>query len=301
MGHLAPRPFLRQSSGMAFLGERNLLRVTRETFHGVYLDAEDLGEVLLPRGEVPTGTEPGEELDVFLYRDSEDRLIATVRKPKAMVGEVAVLRVRDYDRRIGAFLDWGLLKDLLLPHREQTTPLYPGDDVVVYIALDDRTDRLFATMRLWLHLGDEPPVYDVGQPVDLLVCKQSELGWNVLVEGKHLGLLYHNQLHQPLHPGLKVKGYISTVRPDGKIDVTLDSSGRHRVQSLTDQIMEALTANGGRLELDDDSPPEAIRAQFGASKKAFKQAIGSLFREHRIHLTKPGIQVVNKRFAGRKS
>jgi hypothetical protein len=285
---------------MAFLGERNLLRVTRETFHGVYLDAEDMGEVLLPRGEVPIGTDVGEELDVFLYRDSEDRLIATVKQPKAKVGEIAVLRVRDFDRRVGAFLDWGLLKDLLLPHREQTGPVYPGDDVVVYVALDDRTDRIFASMRLWLFLSQEPPTYDIGQPVDLLIARQTEMGWNAVVEGQHIGLLYHNQIHKPLHVGLKIKGYIAAIRPDGKIDLNLDSSGRHSVMSLSDQILEALEANGGRLNLDDDSPPEAIRAKFGASKKAYKQAIGQLYREQRILLTKPGIQLAPKRFASRR-
>ncbi len=284
---------------MAFLGERNNLRVVRETMHGVYLDAEELGEVLLPRGEVPIGTSPGEVLDVFLYRDSDDRLIATTTRPKATLGDIAVLKVRDFDRRIGAFLDWGLRKDLLLPHREQVCPLYPGDDVVVYVALDDRTDRLFATMRLWLHLPDDPPVYDRGQLVDLLILRQTDLGWSALVEGKHLGLLYHNQLHEPVRVGQRMRGYVDAVRPDGKIDLNLDSSGRHRVSTLTDQIMEALEKNGGKLDLDDDSPPEAIRAIFHASKKAFKQAIGALYREHRILLMKPGIQMASKRFASR--
>lgn len=285
---------------MAFLGERNKLRVVRETMHGVYLDAEDLGEVLLPRGDVPVGTSPGEELDVFLYRDSDDRLIATTATPKAMIGDIKVLKVRDFDRRIGAFLDWGLRKDLLLPHREQTCPLYPGDDVVVYVALDDRTDRLFATMRLWLHLPNDPPTYDIGQPVDLLVLRQTELGWSALVEGKHLGLLYHNQLHEPLRVGQRTRAYVNAIRPDGKIDLNLDSSGRHRVSTLTDQIIEALEKNGGKLDLDDDSPPDAIRALFHASKKAFKQAIGALYRDHRIILMKPGIQLANKRFASRR-
>ncbi len=274
---------------MAQLGQRNILRITRETFNGVYLDADELGEVLLPRGEVPLGSNPGEELDVFLYRDSEDRLIATMRTPAANVGEIAVLRVRDYDERIGAFLDWGLLKDLLLPHREQSTPVYPGEDVVVMVRLDPVTNRLFATQRLHLHLDERPTDYKRGQPVHLMIARETSMGWGCVIEGKHLGLLYQNPNMKIPFVGQEMEGYIANIRPDGKIDLTLESSARPRVFSLADEILEQLNASGGKLPYDDDTVPEVIRDKFGSSKKAFKQAIGQLYKTQKIVLTRPGI------------
>lgn len=198
-GHLAPL------CGMAFLGERNILRVVRYACMKFISMQRTWVKYCFRAAKCRWAPILARNSMRFLYRDSEDRLVATVAKPYAVVGEIAVLKVRDYDRRIGAFLDWGLRKDLLLPHREQTTTC-TGYDVVVYVALDDRTDRIFATMRLWLHLTDEMPTYDVGQPVELLIAKQSELGWNAVVEGKHLGLIYYDLVNQPLHIGQKITG-----------------------------------------------------------------------------------------------
>ncbi len=274
---------------MAILGKFNTLRVARQSAHGFYLDGEALGDILLPRGLVPEGTAIDDQVAVFIYRDSEDRLVATTEKPLAQVGEFASLRVTGVHRSIGAFLDWGLPKDLLLPHREQESPVREGDDVVVYIQVDEKTDRIHATARIENHLSNEPPRYEIGEPVMIYITRETPLGYVALVESKHLGLLYHQDLRVRVHPGQRLTAYIAAVREDGKIDLVLDSSGRLRVTSLADQILAALEANGGRMELDDDSSPEAIRDALGASKKAFKQAIGALYRQGKIKLLKPGI------------
>ncbi len=274
---------------MAEIGKQNTLRATRETPQGLYLDGGPLGEILLPGMYIPRGTVPGDMVEVFVYRDSEDRLVATTDVPLAMVGEFALLRVVGVNRNIGAFLDWALPKDLLLPYREMESPVTEGEWIVVYVHLDARTERIYATTRLSQHLSKEPPVYTVGQPVDLIITRETPLGYVALVEKSYLGLLYRNLVPKPLRVGDYVQGYIVACRADGKIDLTLESSGRSAVSSLSEQIIEALESNGGRLNLDDDSPPEAIRAAFGASKKAFKQAIGQLYRSQKIRLEKPGI------------
>ncbi len=279
---------------MTVLGKKNLLRVTRETPHGFYLHAAEEGEILLPRKYVPRDMTPGSEVEVFVYRDSEDQLIATTETPLAMVGEFAVLRVTGVNREIGAFLDWGLQKDLLLPFKEQEYPVAVGQSVVVYVHLDPRSDRIFATSRLSRHLTAPPPQYVQGQPVNLIITRETPLGYIALVEGAHLGLLYHSAQTELFEPGKKVQGYIADMRPDGKIDLTLESSGQQRVMELKDQILAELKTNEGRIRLDDASSPDDIRAAFGASKKAFKQAVGALLKQKRIRFTNPGIELIKE-------
>lgn len=279
---------------MATIGKLNTLRVTRHSMPGFYLDGGELGEVLLPRRDMPSGTKLGDELQVFVYRDPDGRLLATPKRPLAMVGEVAALEVKGFLRGTGVFLDWGMEEDLLMPAREQEAPVHKGEPVVVCVYEDPKTHRIYASSRLQDHLPGAPADYKAGQPVDLLIVRETPLGCIVLVEGAHLGLLYRQEARSPLKPGDKVQGYIGTLRTDGKLDLTLDSSGGHRVASLADEILEVLRAGGGRLDLDDDSMPEDIRARFGASKKAFKQAVGALFRERKIVLTKPGIELAHK-------
>jgi predicted RNA-binding protein (virulence factor B family) len=276
---------------MATLGRLNTLRVTRHSMPGYYLDGGELGEVLLPRRETPSGTKLGDKLQVFVYFDADGRLLATLKKPLAMVGEVAALRVEGYMGGMGVFLDWGMEEQLLLPAREQEAPVRKGEFVVVYVYEDPKTHRILASSRLQEHLVGAPADYVAGQPVNLLIVRETPLGYTALVEGKHLGLLYRQEGRAPLKTGDKVQGYMGTLRTDGKLDLTLDSSGRHAVTSLAEQILEALQSSGGRLDLDDDSMPEDIRARFGASKKAFKQAVGALFRGRKIVLTKPGIEL----------
>ena len=276
---------------MTSIGRRNLLEIRREAVQGLYLDGGELGEILLPRRYVPQKFATGDKLDVFIYLDSEDRLVATTEKPFAMAGEFAFLRVVSVNRQIGAFLDWGLSKDLLLPFREQTSPVRAGQSIVAAVLLDEKTNRIIASARLHRHLSRQPPGYADGQPVSLLVTGQTPLGYNALVDNAHAGLIYRDNLSAPLKVGQSLRGFVRTIRPGGKIDLSLDQSGYKRVAPLKDQILEALKQNGGHLNFDDDSPPEAIRVNFGVSKKAFKQALGALYKSRQIDFGKPGINL----------
>lgn len=277
---------------MAIIGKRNLLSIIRESTPGLYLDGGELGEILLPGRYIPAKLAPKDKLDVFVYRDSEDRLVATTETPNGMVGEFAYMKVISLHPQAGAFLDWGLSKDLLIPFAEQEFPLRVGEWVVVYVALDARTNRILASTRLSRHLNRETPAYRDGQPVNLLIAGKTPLGYTAIVENKHRGLLYKSGLAAALKIGQKMKGFVRTVRAGGKIDLSLDASGYKRVAPLTLQIIDALERNSGRLAFDDDSTPAAIRQTFGVSKKAFKQALGKLYKTRRIQFLKPGIQLL---------
>ena len=279
---------------MTQIGKRHSLTVLHSTPRGIYLDAGERGEILLPNRYIPRGTEIGQDLDVFLYRDSEDRLVATTEQPFAVVGQFATLEVVSVNQNIGAFLNWGLPKDLLLPFREQGDQrVMPGQKVVVYVMIDDKTDRIIATTRLNRHLSKERPPFQLKQEVRLMIASRTPLGYNAIIEGTHLGLLYHTNVGGVLQIGQRVKGYVMMIHPGGKIDLSLDASGYQRVASLTDKILEALKQSDGSLPYDDDSPPEKIRATFDASKKAFKQALGALYRQRRIQFSHPGITLIN--------
>jgi predicted RNA-binding protein (virulence factor B family) len=274
---------------MAMLGKYNSLTVLRVAHQGLYLDGENLGDIMIPNSYVPAGTAIGSVLDVFVYCDSDDRLIATTLKPRAQVGEFACLQVVSEDERIGAFLDWGLNKDLLLPRREQERRLRAGDWVVVYILVDERSGRLIASARLNRYLNLTEPSYREGEKVNLLIMGPHELGYQAIVEGAHRGLLYHTDLRVPLYTGQRLEGYVKRLREDGKIDLSLDPAGYSRVAPLADRILAELKAKGGRLPFDDSSSPEDIRAAFSVSKKSFKQAIGSLFKQRLIVMLEHGI------------
>lgn len=276
---------------MAELGKRNVLRVLRDTPPGVFLDGEQLGEILLPR-RYAEGLKPGETIDVFLYLDSEDRLVATTETPFAYVGEFACLECVGFNPKIGCFLNWGLSKDLLLPLREQEDPVYPGDKVVVYIYVDERSGRIVASARLRRHLDLVPPDYHDDQQVHLLIAGETPLGFKAIVDHTHWGLLYRAEVSAPLEVGQELTGYVRTVRPDGKIDLRLDREGYRRVVPLADRILEQLRANNGQLNLNDESSPAEIRAAFDASKKAFKQALGALYRERKIRMVEGGVELV---------
>ncbi len=267
---------------MAQLGQYNRLTVLREASPGLYLDGGPLGDILLPGRYIPTGTVPGDQLDVFLYRDSEDRLVATTEKPFAIAGQYACLEVIGTDSNIGAFLDWGLPKDLLLPRREQTRPIHARQRIVVFVLLDKKSDRIVASMRLNKWLSSTPPKHEKNQPVKLLIYGETDLGYRAIVDHSYQGLLYHSELSSPLIIGQKLDGFVKAVRPDGKLDLSLDRSGFQRIPDLAEQIMKELREAGGHIQCDDNSPPEDIRALFGVSKKAFKQAIGTLYRQRMI-------------------
>ena len=278
---------------MATIGKRNTLTVVRDSSPGLYLDGGAHGDILLPNRYVPRGIKTGAQIEVFVYRDSEDRLVATTETPRATVGESATLKVISVNRRIGAFLDWGLAKDLLLPFQEQTGPVCLGQEVVVRIYVDEKTQRIVASMKLDQDPAAKPPDYRHGQPVEFLITERTDLGYKALVEGKHSGLLYHDGLSVPVAIGKRLKGFVRALRPDGKIDLVLEQPGYRRVAPVALRIVQALQANGGRLGIDDDSSPEAIRQAFGTSKKAFKQALGTLYKARRIRFSKPGIELLD--------
>ena len=277
---------------MASIGRTSRLFVVRLATPGAFLDGGELGEILLPGRYVPRGTITGESFEVFVHRDSEDRVVATTERPMAEVGQCAALRVVSSDPHRGAFLDWGLSKDLLLPVREQDRPVEVGERVVVVVLVDARSDRIIASCRLARHLGTAPPPFVENQAVSLLVVGPTPLGYTAVVDGTHLGLLYRNEVPGDLAPGQALDGYVRAVREDGKIDLSLNASGYRRVLPLKETILEALAKAGGTLPHGDRSDPEAIRAAFGCSKKAFKQAIGALYRERLILIGEDAIRSV---------
>jgi hypothetical protein len=277
---------------MAVIGQRNKLSIEREAPPGLYLRGGELGEILLPRRYIPPDVKPGDRLDVFIYLDSEDRLVATTETPHATVGEFAYLEVVSVNQRAGAFLDWGLPKDLLLPFREQNGPVRVGQKVMVAIYLDPKTQRIAASARLHRYLSRDTPSYAEGQHVSIIVTDETPLGYSAIINNAHRGLLRRDQMSDRLAVGQKLKAFVRAVRPGGKIDLSLDASGYRRVASLQEQILQALSTNAGRLAFDDDTSPELIRRNFGVSKKAFKQALGALYKHRRIRFLHPGIELV---------
>jgi len=279
---------------MADLGRRNVLTVTSITENGlVYLDGGTHGQILIPGLYLKNGTaEVGDELEVFVYRDTEDRLIATTETPIAMVDEFGFLEVVALNQNVGVFLDWGLGKDLLLPFREQKEKLSIGEKAIARIMVDEKTDRIVASTRINRYLDNTTPYYNEGQAVKLLVLEKTPLGYNAIVENAHRGLLYDSDLSGPLKIGQTLDGFVRAVRQDGGIDLALTESGFGRIKPLAEQIIAALENSGGFLELDDKSPPEEIQRVFGTSKKAFKQALGGLYKKRRITMERPGIRLV---------
>ena len=274
---------------MPQIGQRNRLEIIRESPHGVYLDGEELGEILLPAFQRPERAEIGDVLDIFLYRDSEDRLIATTRTPKAMAGEFACLEVTDVNPKVGAFLDWGLEKDILLPFREQKKRVQVGSKAIVYLKLDPESDRLIATARFHRYLDQSEHHYRKGDPVSLLVIEETPIGFRAILENAHTGLLYKSELSGPLEHGQSFPGFIKKLREDGKIDLQRDASGYRRTLPLAEDIYDRLLEASGYLPFNDKSSPESIRETFSASKKAFKQALGMLYRQRRIEFKGDGI------------
>lgn len=265
---------------MALIGRFNSLQVVKHTDFGLYLDGGPDGEILLPKRYVPKD-EPcaiGDWLNVFVYLDSEDRIIATTQTPKVQVGGFASLKVVEISH-VGLFLDWGLPKDLFLPHSEEKRPLQVGDYCVVHVYLDARTRRITATARLDRYLDKTPPNYTPGQAVELLVVERTDLGFKAIVNGKHWGLIHKNELFKFLRPGMQESGYIREVRADGKISLSLQPIGKVAADSLGEQILAKLREAGGSLALSDKSPPEVISRLFGVSKGNFKKAIGALYKQ----------------------
>ncbi len=276
---------------MAQLGDWAALRVIREKPPGLFLDSEgDEGEVLLPRREMPDRWEVGGAIEVFLYTDSEDRPVATTRRPHVMPGEFGPLEAVA-STRVGTFLDWGLPKDLLLPFGEQRDRCEVGRRYVVHVHVDPESERIVASRRLSRHFSREAPDYQPGDKVDLLIYGKTELGYKAIVDGRHGGLLFANETFRRLRHGERTEGYIKEVRSDGKIDLSLEAPGRRRIDELEARIEKELRQRGGFWELCDSSPADLIHHELGVSKKAFKQATGALFRKRRIVIEDDGIRL----------
>ncbi|WP_324733751.1 CvfB family protein [Pseudomonas paeninsulae] len=268
---------------MAVIGRMNSLQVVKHIDFGLYLDGGADGEILLPKRYIPkdTPSEVEDWLNVFIYLDSDDKLIATTETPKVQVGQFASLKVVDINR-VGLFLDWGLPKDLLLPHSEEKRPLQVGDYCVVYVFVDKRSKRITATARLDRYLDTVPATYTTGQEVDLLVVESTDMGFKAIINGKHWGLIHKNELFKFVRSGMQEKGFIKEVRADGKISLSLQAIGQEAASSLGEQILAKLREHDGVLPLNDKSSPEAISALFRVSKGNFKKAIGGLYKQGRI-------------------
>ncbi|KPA97533.1 CvfB family protein [Pseudomonas asplenii] len=268
---------------MALIGRYNSLQVVKHTNFGLYLDGAQDGEILLPNRYIPKDVPSEDEdwLNVFIYLDSDDKLIATTETPKVQVGEFASLKVKEVNS-IGVFLDWGLPKDLLLPYSEEKRQLNAGDYCVVHVYLDKHTRRITATARLDRYLDKTPANYKVGQEVDLLVVETTDMGYKVIINNRHWGLIHKNEVFKFLRSGKREKGYIKQIRADGKISLSLQPVGEEAAGSLNAKILAKLRESNGVLPVSDKSDPALISDLFGVSKGNFKKAIGALYKQGQI-------------------
>jgi len=268
---------------MAEIGKINNMQVVKSLDHGIYLDGGDLGEILMPSRYVPEDCQVGDALDVFIYLDSADLLLATTETPYVMVGECAYLKVVDVNQT-GAFMDWGLPKDLLVPYGEQISPLKIGLSYTVLAYLDENTNRIAATQKLDSHLSEEAQYFKPGQAVDILIFGKTELGYKAIINNTHIGLIYKNEVFQTLTHGEKLKGFIKAIREDRKIDLCLQLPGKDARDDLNTRILDHLKKNDGESTLTDKSSPDDIYQCFAVSKKNYKKAIGTLYKKRLIRI-----------------
>jgi len=277
---------------MAELGQLNTLTVVKKLDFGMYLDDGD-EEILLPNRYIPEGCVIGDQLEVFIYLDSEDLPIATTETPKAMVGECAYLEVVAVND-VGAFLDWGLPKDLLVPYGEQQKPMQVGQSYVVYLYIDDASERIAATTKLDRFLGDTSPYYKEQQAVDLLICGRTDLGYKAVVNGSTIGLIFNSEVFKPISIGQKMKGYIKHIREDKKLDLCLQLVDRESLDTLSKNILAFIKAQGGQTSFTDKSLPADISKQFGVSKSSYKKALGKLYKKRLIVIEKQSVRLADK-------
>lgn len=263
------------------LGDYNWLEIVKEVDFGLYLDGGSEGEILLPKRYVPEDYQIGEEIEVFVYLDQEERPVATTEKPLAKVGDFACLEcvwVNEY----GAFLNWGLMKDVFCPFHEQKKRMEIGNSYIVYIYIDEESYRIVASAKIEKYLLEDHPPYIPGEEVSLLIWQKTDLGFKVIIDNDYAGLIYENQVFKPVHTGDRMKGYISSVRPDGKIDVSLQATGRKQTLDFSEMLLDYLHEHGGKCDLGDKSDAEEIKRRFQVSKKTYKKAIGDLYKRHLI-------------------
>ena len=276
---------------MVELGKYNQLTIVKELDFGIYLDGGEKGEILMPIRYVPQNIEIGGTIDAFVYFDSEDRIIATTDKPYAIVGEYALLKCKEVNR-VGAFMDWGLMKDLLVPFSEQTVTMEVGNDYFVHIYIDTETERIVGSCKLDKYLDNVPPQYEEGDEVNLLVCNQTDIGYNAIINNLHWGMIYKNEVFSNLKRGDRRIGYIKKVREDEKIDLSLEKPGFKKIDDTAELVLSRLTNSNGYLALNDKTDPETIYKVLGISKKSFKMTIGVLYKQRLITLEKDGIRIV---------
>lgn len=276
---------------MIKIGEYNKMKVLKSLDFGIYMDGGDGVEILMPKRYIPEGTEIGDEIDCFVYLDSEDRLLATTETPHTTVNHFAFLSVNSTNQ-VGAFLDWGVSKELLVPFREQKVPMESGRSYIIYVYLDEVSNRIAGSAKVNKFLDNVPPNYKHNQEVDLIIMKKTDIGYKVIIDERHSGIIYHNQIFKPVNVGDKVKGYIKEIRPDQKIDVLLQPMGYEKVVgSVESTILDMLADNDGFLPYTDKTDPDTIMGEFHCSKKNFKKALGALYKLRKVDILDNGIKL----------
>lgn len=273
------------------LGKFNRLKVVKSVDFGMYLDGGEEGEILLPARYVPEDCEIGDELDVFLYLDNEERLVATTLTPLVQVGEFAYLEVA-WVNQYGAFLNWGLMKDLFVPFREQKMKMQVGKKYVIHAHLDDESYRIVASAKVDRYLSKEKAPYEFGQEVDVLIWQKTDLGFKAIINHEYSGLIYESEVFQPLHTGMRLKAYVKQVREDGKIDLMIQRPGMGKVEDFSKILLDYIREQGGFTPMNDKSPADEIYALFGVSKKTFKKAVGDLYKKRLIVLEQDGMRML---------
>jgi len=275
---------------MIQVGKINKLLIKEVQGNSIHLDGVESGDILLKERYAAKKYQPGDEIEVFVYVDREQRLLATIQKPYALVGEFAKLRVVATSPA-GAFIGWGLKDDLFVPKSEQQNNMREGKSYVVFVFLSDKTNRITASSKLDKFLNLQPPQYKEGEEVDLIVYAETDLGYNAVVNNSHIGMIYENEVFQKLVVGQRLKGYVNKIREDLKIDLRLQQTGYQRVDDISQTIFNTIRDNGGTVAVTDKSPPEDIYALFGVSKKVFKKAVGNLYKKRLIVIDTGGIRL----------
>ena len=274
------------------LGKFNTLRVVKEVDFGMYLDGGEDGEILLPLRYVPEGCQPGDLLNVFIYLDNEERLVATTLTPLVQVGEFACLEVA-WVNQFGAFLNWGLMKELFVPFSEQKMKMQVGRKYVIHAHLDDESYRIVASAKVERYLSKDRPEYASGDEVNILIWQKTDLGFKAIIDNKYSGLLYENEIFSTLQTGMEMKAFVKQVREDGKVDLILQKPGFEKIDDFSKTLLNYIRENDGRIRLNDKSPAEDIYATFGVSKKTFKKGVGDLYKKHLITLHEDGITLAD--------
>ena len=272
------------------LGDYNELEVVKFVDFGLYLDGGEEGEILLPLRYVPENVKEKDILRVFIYLDNEERLVATTLEPYIKIGEFASLKV-SWVNRFGAFLDWGLMKDLFVPFREQKMKMEQGKEYFVHCYIDEESYRIVASAKIEHFLSKEIPTYQDGDSVNIVIWQKTDLGFKAVIENKYSGLIYANEVFQPIHSGMKMEAYVKHVREDGKIDLELQREGFKKVDDFSESLLHYIKEHNGSITINDKTDAEEIYSEFGVSKKTFKKAVGDLYKKKLIVLCKDGIHL----------